>query len=63
MLGCCPGPKPSLPVPGGHLVGELLDSWVTCQVTIERVQGEEVPQVLASDALGATQGADIQDGE
>lgn len=50
-------------MPGGHLVGELLDSWVTCQVTIECVQGEEVPQVLSSDALGTAHGADIQDGE
>ena len=50
-------------MPGGHLVRELLGSWVPCQVTIERVQGEEVPQVLARDALRTAHGADIQDAE
>lgn len=50
-------------MPGGHLVGELPGSGVTSQVTVERVQGEEVPEVLPADARGAAHGAGIQDGE
>ena len=64
----CPGrlclsPRPTSPVPGGHLVGEFPGGGITLQVTVEQVQGEEVPQVLPGDALGAAHGADIQDGE
>lgn len=50
-------------MPGGHLIGEFPGCGVTLQVTVEQVQGEEVPQVLPGDALGAAHGADIQDGE
>lgn len=58
-----PDLEPSLPVPGRDPVGELCEGWVTCQVTIECVQGEEVPQVLPGDALSTAHGADVQDGE
>lgn len=50
-------------MPGGHLVGELRDGWVTRQVAVERVQGEEVPQVLAREALSTAHGGDVQDAE
>lgn len=59
----CHSPRPTSPVPGGHLIGELARGRVTLQVTVEHVQGEEAPQVLPGDALGAACGVDIQDGE
>ena len=59
----CLSPRPTSPVPGGHLVGEFPGCGVTLQVAVEQVQGEEVPQLLPGNALGAAHGADIQDGE
>ena len=61
--GPCPFCPPTSPVPGRHLIGELLGRRVALQVTVEPVQGEEAPQVLPGDALSAAHGADVQDGE
>lgn len=58
-----PSPRLSSPVPGGHLVAELIRGGVALQVAVEHIQGEETPQVPPGDALSAAHGAGVPDGE